>query len=661
MKGAAVATLVVLLLSAPVSLAATSAPTPAPAPAALHADDTTIGVRHVLSLTPADPGHVAVRAEFDLPESVDRVGLPQPADTTVEATEGFERDGDTLEWDGRTRTPSVTLRRAVNVTVTRGARDGPVDGYLYADVGEWALVRARPFPFWYAATETLTIERDVAVDGPGVAGRSMAFLGEHTVHERTASGQRLRLVVPRAANLSESPETVLGAVGEAAGRLTFGERDPTVTMFAAPTATLSWGTTGLQRGEQDLWVRDVQPVGTAENVWVHEYVHTRQEYDATDATRWTLEASADYYAALLAYESGALGYDGLRRHLREGRATRFEDATLVEPESWEGTLANYVKGALVAGALDRRIRLDSGGNASLQDVFAAAARDDGAFTEAEFLAAVERVGTAETRAFVERYTRTTGAPAVWNRSEHRAAFGPTATFGYGIGTLAVEGPYREGPFDGPVVPGETLSVPVSVSNLGDAPGLYGVTLYAGGERVNTRVGTLDPNVTRTVTVPVPVEPVPPDGRLTLRVGSVTRTVAVGEPATLALTNRSVPTRVREGTGALAAVTLENRADRPGVRSVTFRVDGELVATRTVRLAPGETTTVMRRLRLAPGEHEVAVGGEATTLTVTTPTPTPSATETEAATATGGDGAGFTVAVAVVALALLGLLGLRGSV
>ena len=633
-------------------------------PATAQADE--LGVEYVVSRTPADPGHVDVTVRFDLPGSVSELAVQPPPDATVAATDGFERE-DSLRWDGATRGPTVTYRRAVNVSVDAGGERGGRRGYLYADTGDWVLMRAPSVAFRYRASGELAVNRTVRAEGDGVAGGSMVFLGNHTLHERTAAGQRLRLVVPRAANLTESPDAILGAVGRASERLSFGQRDPTVTMVAAPTGSVRWASTGLQRGPADLWVRDVQAVGTAENVWVHEYVHTRQDYRTTDATRWTVEAAADYYAALVAYESGSLAYDEFRVHLREGRAARFEGSVLAEPSTWDGTLANYVKGALVLGALDRQVRLESGGDATLQDVFATAEAGE-RFEERELLDAVETAAGTETRAFAERHTRTAAVPEVWNRSEHREAFGPTSTFAYEFRRpFGVTGPYRTATLDGPTVPNETVQVRATVRNVGDTNGTFATTLYADGVPVADRSGELAAGTSRRLTLRVPVDGVPADGHLDLRLGGATASVPVEPPAGLSVTDLSAPERVRAGESFPVEVTVRNRADRPGERRVVFRVDGEAVAYRSPGLAPGDTVTVRERLTLTAGEYELSAGGRAVAVRAVTPTATGTATSTRTATASGtgtlpsrtptsADGAGLGATGAVLAVALLVAVG-----
>jgi len=57
----------------------------------------------------------------------------------------------------------------------------------------------------------------------------------------------------------------------------------------------------VQSGSADLWVQDTEPTDIARNVWLHEYVHTQQSYEADREVEWFTEATATYYAALFTY------------------------------------------------------------------------------------------------------------------------------------------------------------------------------------------------------------------------------------------------------------------------------------------------------------------------------------------------------------------------
>ncbi|PSQ34339.1 hypothetical protein BRD11_04040, partial [Halobacteriales archaeon SW_12_69_24] len=256
--------------------------------------------------------------------------------------------------------------------------------HLYAVTDGWAIVRSPTVGIRTTRGRVAADER-YRVDGEGAAGPHMTYLGAHTTRVRNAD-QRFRLVVPEAAEMTATPAAALDTLEHASGRLGFGERDESVFVVVAPTS-VEWAATGLQRGDADLWIRDVQPVDTPTNAWIHEYVHTRQEHEPTRETRWTVEAMAEYYAALLPYEAGRISFQQFRRKLTRGRSDTYEDVVLAAPSTWEANDGDYVTGALVWGALDRRLNADA---TSMDAV--AASFGTGELDHEQFLGAVETAG-----------------------------------------------------------------------------------------------------------------------------------------------------------------------------------------------------------------------------------------------------------------------------
>lgn len=638
-RRAAVAALVVVAaLVAPVGATAPASATTVRGAGSAGTDQQRLYVNYTLSLTPADPGSIEVHAGFDIPEDVTSLTARVPAAATVTASEGFVRRTERkYDWQGTTQEPSLTYDLAVNHTAS--GEQGGRTGYFYVDAGEWAIVRSPQVGITYSGYgERPPIVRDVRVDGQGVAGSSLSYLGPHETYASTAADQRFRLVVPRAADMVEPPGRVLRAVGEAARALDVGERDEEVLMIAAPT-TVDWGSVGLQLGDADFWVRDVQRLDSPNNAWLHEYVHTRQEYRTTDATRWTVEGFADYYAALLSLRQGRIDYATFRDHLRRG--TRYDDAVLADPATWQ-VPANYRKGALVAGAVDRQVRL-AGGN-SLDAAFRRMNRER-RLNESEFLAAVAAAGDGEVREYARRYTVTDAVPETWGRAEHTRAFDGLPAFDYALVGYRVTGPYRNATYEEPptLVPGETLHVRARVTNDGDATGDYEATLLAGGVRVGTERGTLAPGESARLTYAWTPEAT---GSAVLELAGERATVAVRSPADPGVRRLRAPDRVATGERFVVRAVVAG-ADRPAEGVVRVRAGGSVVARERVRLAPGEETTVRARVRFAePGTYRIAAGEKRGKVRVrasdasATPTPTAARSGGDATTPTdGGETAG----------------------
>jgi hypothetical protein len=653
--------LVLLVSVAPASAVPTSADTPS-----VDASHDGIDVTSTVSLTPDAPGEVGVEAAFDLPTGLTSLTVELPDGATVTGRDGFRRsDAHTYEWTGGDHTPTLTYDLPVNRTVTRGTGSGDVTGYLYADTGAWALLPAPSLGLSYSGVgDRASVERSVVVAGEGATGGQIVYLGPVREYTARVDGQRIRLVVPEDAELAEPPREVLDTLATAAERVRFGERDPEVFFVAAPSS-VAWVTTGLQRGPDDAWVRDVQRLDTPDNVWVHEYVHTRQQFTTDAETRWTTEGMADYYAALLALEAGHIDYDRFRRHLDLGRRASYDDVVLAEPGTWQGTQANYRKGALAMAALDRQLRL--AGDATMQDVVART--NDGRLTQTAFLEAVEAVGDDDVRVYAREHTETSTTPATWSREAHAEAFGGIPAVRYDFEAFQVRGPYRNRSYDTPptLAPGETLTVVLTAENRGDRNGSYSATLTYRGADYGTRSGSLAPAERTTLSWTLS----PGVGAGILGVGGLSHRLAVQRPATATVTGIEVPRSVAAGEPVAVTVTAANGRDRPAERSVPVRVDGTTAGTLSFRLAPGEThqKTVITAFE-EPGVHSVSAAGETVTVrvhesasaTAAAPGPTgtastsvPQTTGTARRTSTGASGAGFGALAALTAVgALLGI-------
>lgn len=464
-----------------------------------------ITVTTTLDRTPTQVGEITVQVAVSIPDRVTQLTAEVPDRARVTDTDGFSHAGDDdYSWDGADGSPTVTYRVDPN---RLSDREGPlsVDGqYLFADTDEWALVRIPQTGITgrYTGSSSLELDRETAIDGPGVAGDRMAFLGPVDVRTRRAHGQTLRLVIPTAADLEAEPGAILDSVANAAGRLQVGDRDKEVLMIAAPTGSVRWTVRGLQVGDSDFWVRDTEGVATASNVWVHEYVHTRQDYTAAPSAEWLTEGSATYYAALLPLETGRIDFEAFRRQLATGAAANQRRAVLTDPDQWDD-FANYRKGGLVAGDLDRRVRVATNREATFDTVFgelnsATAPIDDRAVRRA-----VRNAADRNVAAVADRYTTTTAGPQMWNSTAHAAAFGGSpAQFRYRLADddpVTVEGPTRTTALSGQelaVVAGETLRVSLRVENIGGMTGDYTLPLRVNETEMAAR-GRLRPGESAT--------------------------------------------------------------------------------------------------------------------------------------------------------------------
>lgn len=622
---------------------------------ATGADGDDLHMRTALALTPSEPGVVRGRITFTIPDRVVSLKVTLPSDAEVTATDGFTREEGEWVWDGETASPSITAALQANRTAVAGGPLGADGSYLFVDVGPWAIVRSPNIGIrWTRRGGTpVTFAETLAVDGEGVAGENLAYLGPSRTRTRTVEGQTFRLVVPAAADLAESPSAIFDSMAQASKTLQVGPRDDEVVMVVAPTGQVGWAVRGLEVGGADFWVRDTERLATPGNVWIHEYVHTRQTFRADTSGKWAIEAVATWYAALLTLEQGRIGFDEFARFLRIGATEPQGDAILSQPGTWEEN-AHYFKGALVVGELDRRIRLATGHERSFQTVFSRLNGMSDPVTNADVLAAVEDAAGTETRRTARRFTTSSDAPEVWDEAAHEEAFGPTParmTVAIQPDGFRVEGPYRTADLEAPVTvaTNETLFLTATVANEGGTAGDYAVELAVDGTVVATREGRLAAGDSATLTLAVTFDE---PGKHTLSLGGKTMTVSVAQPsmprvASLHVDDADVPAN----STVTATVEVGNPTAVPAVGNVTVTRDGSVVARRHVVLQPGENRTVRVPVSLStPGNHRIAADGASVTVRVTSPT--------EPTTSTRIPGFGVVAGGLAVLVAAL-LLGRRG--
>ncbi|MCU4751717.1 hypothetical protein OB919_06940 [Halobacteria archaeon AArc-curdl1] len=638
----------------------------------------------VLEQRPDEPGVIGATVTYEVPDAVTELTVRPDAHATVTDSNGFEpAAGGTYKWSTGDGTPSLTLEVEANRTnegrhihqqadrhaathanehtqtdADEHAHDHE-DGRTFVETGEWGIVAVPQFELGWIQRAPVGTDRTVTVDGPGVAGTDIVYFGESTTYTETVRGETITLVVPDAADLEESPTDVLDSLATASNELRVGARSANVLVVAAPTGTVEWGANGIQYGDSDAWVRDDARLDVPGNVWLHEYVHTRQAFASSDidpAVAWLIEGQAEYYAATLTYEQGHIDHREFRRFLEEGGESPYADGVLADPGTWQDPLTDYVKGPLVYGAVDRQLRLESDGEYTLEDVFRTLNRADKPVIERDWLEALERTGGSPVREYTMTYTHTDSTPESWDRHAHERAFGqPTPAFEYSLAAgepLAFEGLLERSTRTEPrpVLVGETMTVPIAVDNHGDREGTYRATLQVDGTLVADADGTLDAggstveHLTWTPEAP---------GRYALSLGDEPVTIDVIEPADLTVTALEVsPESVEPGDPVTVRATVENDASRVGQTTLEFRTSGGVADEQQVTLAPGDTTTVETTITFErEAHHEIAVGDHRVTVAV-------ERSLTSQASGTTDSIPGYTAGAAVIALLSLVLVGRR---
>ncbi|MDT3433768.1 peptidase [Haloarcula sp. 1CSR25-25] len=622
---------------------------------------------------PEEPGEVAVRLTYDIPDRVVDLETQVPAAATVTGTDGFERANESVyEWDETSDSATISYRINPNRTIQKSGPEGAEGRYLSVDTGDWALLTRSltPTRWRYTGREPVRYNRTVGTAGPGAAGEEIVYLGDVATFEETAHNQTFTLVVPERATMTASPISVLDSMANASNALRVGDRDEQVFIVAAPSGAVDWGVEGYQIGDADMWVQSRQTLDTANNVWLHEYVHSRQAYETTRETRWTVEGWATYYAAVLTLEQDRIGFDEFRAHLAAGGRPVYSDVALTDRSSWTND-ADYRKGALVAGRTDVHIRSATGRNRTLQTVFQSVNGYRDPVTQSQFLTEVEAAGGASVRNTTARETETTVAVTMWNETSHRRLFGAIpARIGYSLPPVDRGDAYRadsiyrsNAPVGGSepirLVTNETLAIDAVVENAGGETGAYNVTLAVNGTVVAAKQGRLEAGAGTEVEVTHTfVDP----GRYVVSVDGDTVTVVVSEPAAASVTGVTAsPREVRQGGRVDVTATVANDNATPGTAAVVFRRNDVVFAEQRLYLPPQATTTVARTVILDDsGTVSLSAGDGRTTravdVTVSTETADPTATETATDTrTTAGDGDGFTALVTVLAVLCAALI------
>jgi len=588
---------------------------------------TTLGMTQRLSLTPDRPGSIGVTVSYSVPDSLTTLRTEMPEDATVTGTRGFAPNGSVHEWDEETESPSVTYSFAVNETREVTGPEGADGRYLFVDAGEWALFKRPPVSttWGWRGGEPVELSRSVETAGPGVAGDWMVYLGQADTRERSAHGQQFRLVVPDRASLSEAPDEILDSLTTASNQLRVGDRDDTVVAFAAPTTAVEWGVRGLQYGEADMWIRDAEELDTVENTWLHEYVHTRQDYETTAATRWSVEGMATYYGAHLAVQQGRAPLSDLGPFLGRGEAPPQSGAVLATPSTWANA-ANYWKGSLVAGDLDRRIRIATDSERSLQTAFSRLNAHPETVGEGTLAAAVADVGGSPVRDALGRFTTTTAVPEMWSRATHESVFGTTPArvsvgYAHAPDAVSVSGPYRNETLDpvaapgqtddGPkvsVYAGETVVLNATVTNAGEVATEYEARFLVDGSLAAAETGPIQPGETVSHTFRRTFER---SGSHVLAVGSDELSVAVHDPAEATVTALAANrTRLADPGAVELTATLNNTHAVPARGTLTLTRGEETLRNRTVALGPNAERTVTATTTLSTDGRYTFRAGEA---------------------------------------------------
>jgi len=367
--------------------------------------------KYAFELLRETEGSIEVTVTYVPPNCLDDLRISVPATGNPIQEDGFDRNPDGYRWDGETPRPSVTFEKQAKDSSTR------FGGYSFTDTGGWAITQKPTITERYSAgghsvqiSEEITIQDHVAASADG----NIIYIGPYEEYRVTGAEQRIRLIVPEAASLSPSRHSIRQTLKYASEDLHAGSRSDDVVAIAAPGARMSGLLAGLQSGNSGFWVKDSQRVATPHSTWIHEYIHTRQDVNYSKTTRWFIEGSANYYAALLAYRQRLASYDEFHELVS---TSKDENAVLAEPDRWPSPYTDYKKGCRVLAALDLEIRLATDGDTTLESVFWKINRADDRLTHPKLTDIVETVADEDLGPWLDEYARSTASPDVTRAPE----------------------------------------------------------------------------------------------------------------------------------------------------------------------------------------------------------------------------------------------------
>ncbi|WP_435159737.1 glycyl aminopeptidase [Haladaptatus sp. DFWS20] len=367
------------------------------------------GVSVSIERTADDSTTVQYRLVFDNPRDAKSFWLINYTGNVV-SSEGFvagqTQDGEhALHWNGETESPSVT--------VTADVDDGTEREFTATD--EWLLAPTPKLSVaWLSAGSDEWIYRhplqgdypDATVEfaDSGVLGSAFTYVGAYEEYTHRADGQRFRMIVAEGASPSDSPAQIFDSLTTASKRIP-GESPDEVLGFVLPDP--SWRGGYASPKHDELWVHEDARLSNPQNLWIHEYVHTRQSFELGERMTWFREASAAYFASDLTMKQGRTSQSAVARTLTQ---KRFDESVLSKSNTWATHEVPYYRGAYTLWALDAKIRKATDGKRSLFDVFDRMNAHEGTVSYADFRNIVADVAGQPMNSWLDQHVTTSATP-----------------------------------------------------------------------------------------------------------------------------------------------------------------------------------------------------------------------------------------------------------
>lgn len=350
--------------------------------------------------------HVRIRVEVDIPRNIVSMRLSLSQRVRVNQTTNLTKlSNKEYRLNGESRT--VSLSGTYRVT----EKSNTFDGLEFGETSNWVLLsRPEIGVSWRYRGQSPAYSATLALANGtrGYAGNRMAYIGDAQIETVTQNGQQLRVIVASTViRFDEKRTRLLNHLGTASERIDVGYRDDGVNVFVVDDPIRGGGLASTTRDSRadDFWINAEAFAGGTQ---FSEYVHTRQAFALTPRMDWLTEAMDGYYSAALSRDVGLSQTDFREDVVRDAR--KHASVNLLNPE--HNFLADYDKGARVLAALDARIRTQTNGTRSFEDVWAKLNDHEGEITYAEFQSIVETVAGEPQNEWLTRSLTTNDLPSV---------------------------------------------------------------------------------------------------------------------------------------------------------------------------------------------------------------------------------------------------------
>ncbi len=380
-------------------------------PATAQSEGEPPGVSISVERTADDSSTVRYRLVFDNPREMQSLWLINYTGNVV-SSDGFvtgkTKDGEhAVRWDGETESPSVTVVADANAGQSR--EFAAADEWVLAPTPQlsvaWLPKGADEWQYRHPLQDD-SDDANVEFASSGVLGSAFTYVGKYEERTHRTDGQQFRMIVAEGASPGNSPAEIFESLGTASKRLP-GESPDEVLAFVLPDP--SWRGGYASPKHDELWVHEDATLSDPQNLWIHEYVHTRQSFELGDRMTWFREASAAYLASDLTMEQGRTSQSAVEQTFT---AKGFDESVLSKSNTWTSQEVPYYRGAGVLWGLDAKIQKATDGKRSLLDVFDRMNGHDGTVTYADFKTIVSEIAGQSMNPWLDRHVTTSASPDV---------------------------------------------------------------------------------------------------------------------------------------------------------------------------------------------------------------------------------------------------------